>query len=50
VIDAEIIPKLRDISKNRIPYVFHTDHSIPQTVTADTYRYVLEVYRKHRRY
>ncbi|MFH1675612.1 MAG: uroporphyrinogen decarboxylase family protein, partial [bacterium] len=46
-IDAEILPKLDAIRKNRIPYVFHSDHSIPKTVNLDTYRYVLELFKKY---
>ena len=45
-IDAEIIPKLDAVRKNRVPYVFHSDHSIPKSVTLDTYRYVRDLHRK----
>jgi len=50
VIDAEVLPKLEAIRKNRIPFVFHSDHSIPRTVSLDTYRYALDLWKKHGRY
>lgn len=46
-IESEIIPKLRDIRLKRIPYVFHSDHSIPKTVKLETYQYILDVFRKN---
>jgi uroporphyrinogen decarboxylase len=49
-IDKEIIPKLQGIKDNKIPYVFHSDHSIPKTVKLDTYKYTLELFKKHGRY
>ena len=49
-IEKEIIPKLDDIRKNRIPYVFHSDHSIPRSVKLDTYKYALELFHKHGKY
>jgi uroporphyrinogen decarboxylase len=50
VIDAEVLPKLDAVRRNRIPYVFHSDHSIPGTVNLDTYRYVRDLHRKYGRY
>jgi uroporphyrinogen decarboxylase len=49
-LEAEIIPKLQSIRENRIPYVFHSDHSIPKTVKLDTYKYALDLYWKYGRY
>jgi len=49
-LDEEIIPKLNGIKKNRIPYVFHSDHSIPKTVKLETYKYALELFEKHGKY
>jgi uroporphyrinogen decarboxylase len=46
-IDEEILPKLKGIKENKIPYVFHSDHSIPKTVKLETYKYSLELYKKH---
>jgi uroporphyrinogen decarboxylase len=49
-LEKEIIPKLSDIRKNRIPYVFHSDHSIPKTVNLGTYKYAIELFHKHGSY
>ncbi|MBD3391133.1 MAG: hypothetical protein GF418_03665 [Chitinivibrionales bacterium] len=46
----EIVPKLKDISQKKIPFVFHSDHSIPKTVRLDTYRHALDLYHEHGRY
>lgn len=45
-IEGEILPKLGafDGSWN---YIFHSDHSIPQTVSFDNYRYSLELVRNY---
>jgi uroporphyrinogen decarboxylase len=45
-IRKEIETKLRRLREMRIPYVFHSDHSVPPTVTYDTYRYANEVFRE----
>ena len=47
VLDAEIFPKLEAIKRNRIPYIFHSDHSIPGSVRLETYEYALHLWRKH---
>jgi uroporphyrinogen decarboxylase len=49
-IDAEILPKLDGIREKRIPYVCHSDHSIPKTVKLETYKYVLKLFKKYGRY
>jgi uroporphyrinogen decarboxylase len=50
ILESEILPKLDLIRKNRIPYVFHSDHSIPKSVKLDTYRYSLELFHRHGHY
>lgn len=47
---AEILPKLQAIKELRIPYIFHSDHSIPPEVNYATYQYALELYRAHAAY
>jgi uroporphyrinogen decarboxylase len=47
VLEAEIVPKLEAIKRNRIPYIFHSDHSIPGSVRLETYEYALRLWRKH---
>jgi len=49
-LEAEVIPKLSAIKQKKIPYVFHSDHSIPETVHLDTYRYALELLKEYGRY
>jgi hypothetical protein len=48
--EDEILPKLRLVRRNRIPYIFHSDHSIPKSVRMQTYLYALELNRKYGRY
>lgn len=50
IVEEEIVPKLRFMSEHRIPYVFHSDHSIPPTVTFDTYSYMVDLLKKHGTY
>lgn len=47
---AEIVPKLQAVRAKRIPFIFHSDHSVPKTVRLATYEYALELYRAHGRY
>jgi len=46
-LEMEIIPKLDIIKEKRIPYVYHSDHSIPRSVSPETYQYSLELFKKH---
>lgn len=47
---GEIVPKLAALKEMRIPYVFHSDHSIPPTISYDTYRYAIDLLREHGTY
>lgn len=49
-IRSEIEPKLRAMRAMRQPYVFHSDHSIPPTITLESYRLGLEIFRENCRY
>ncbi len=49
-VDAEIIPKLKALKEMRIPYFFHSDHSVPPSINFDTYRYALDLLREHGMY
>jgi uroporphyrinogen-III decarboxylase len=40
----EIVPKLRELKRMRIPYFFHSDHSIPPTINLETYKYALQLF------
>jgi len=50
VIRAEIEGKLKVLRERRVPYVFHSDHSIPPDVRFETYQFVLELYRENADY
>lgn len=43
-VEEEIIPKLEYITK-RGRYIFHSDHSIPPTISFENYKYALEIVR-----
>ena len=45
-----IVPKLKALKELRAPYFFHSDHSIPPTVTLETYQYALELFRENSKY
>jgi uroporphyrinogen decarboxylase len=49
-LEEEILPKLSDIRKTRIPYVFHSDHSIPKSVKLETYKYAIELFHNYGHY
>jgi len=49
-LEAEIVPKLAAVRAKRIPFVFHSDHSMPRTVRLKTYESALELFRKYGRY
>jgi uroporphyrinogen-III decarboxylase len=49
-VDAEVLPKLRAVREQRIPYIFHTDHSVSPLVRIETYAYAVDLFRRHCRY
>ena len=49
-VEAEIAPKLRELKRLRVPYIFHSDHSVPPTVKYETYCHALRVFNEHRKY
>jgi len=46
-IDREILPKLQKIRAERIPYIFHTDHSISPVVKVKSYEHALKRFREN---
>ena len=46
-VEAEIVPKLAKLKEMRIPYVFHSDHSITPDVSLSTYQYALKLLREN---
>ncbi len=49
-IEKEILPKLERIRRERIPYIFHSDHSISTLVRIESYEYALKLFRENCRY
>lgn len=50
VVKEEIVPKLKALKKAKIPYFFHSDHSIPPSVNLETYNFALDLFRENARY
>jgi uroporphyrinogen decarboxylase len=46
----EIVGKLEALKRLRVPYIFHSDHSIPPDIRMATYQYALELFREHGTY
>jgi len=49
-VKEEIIQKLTEMKKMKIPYFFHSDHSIPPNISLKTYKYALKIFRENRSY
>jgi len=49
-IEEECLGKLNGMKKLRAPYVYMSDHSIPQSVTVKDYEYMLELFWDNCRY
>lgn len=49
-IRKEIAPKIKALKEMKIPYFFHSDHSIPPSISLETYRYALEVLKENWKY
>jgi len=47
---AEVEHKVRTMREMRIPYIFHSDHSIPPDIHFDTYRQAVEIFRENGKY
>jgi uroporphyrinogen decarboxylase len=49
-VEAEVAGKVKRLKEMRIPYVFHSDHSIPPNVSFATYMHALSVFKENWRY
>ena len=47
---AEVQRKMGGMIERRMPYILHSDHSIPPDVRMETYRYMLELHAEHGAY
>lgn len=45
LVTAEVETKIKTLRQKRIPYVFHSDHSIPPNVNYETYKHAVKVFR-----
>lgn len=50
LVEAEVVGKVRRLKELRIPYFFHSDHSVPPDITYDTYRYAVDLFRENGTY
>ena len=50
VIRKEVEWKVKTLRDRRVPYVFHSDHSIPPDVRFESYQFALEVFRENAAY
>ncbi|MDD5698421.1 MAG: uroporphyrinogen decarboxylase family protein [Victivallaceae bacterium] len=48
-VENEVITKIESV-KNKGRYLYHSDHSVPPTVSFDNYKYALELVRKYGKY
>lgn len=49
-VKAEIEHKVKALREMRIPYVFHSDHSIPPDIHLDTYQFAVDTFRSIGKY
>ena len=49
-VEAEVLRKVRAMREMRIPYAFHSDHSVPYSVEFGTYEHAVRVFRENSRY
>jgi len=49
-VESEVLPKLQAMKEMRVPYFFHSDHSIPPEVNLETYEYALSLFRENSSY
>ena len=49
-VEAEILPKLQAMKEMRMPYIFHSDHSIPPDMNLKTYEHALTLFRENNSY
>ncbi|GMV37475.1 MAG: hypothetical protein AMXMBFR61_19830 [Fimbriimonadales bacterium] len=49
-VEAEVLRKVRAMREMRVPYFFHSDHSIPPNIRYETYLFALELFRENRNY
>lgn len=49
-IHEEVVGKVAALRELRVPYFFHSDHSVPPTVRFQDYEYAIELFRSHSRY
>ena len=46
----EVLRKVRKLNEMKIPYFFHSDHSVPPTVNFKTYNEAVKIFRENSYY
>lgn len=49
-VDEEILTKIKKLKEMRIPYFFHSDHSLPPTIKFETYKHAVKIFRENSYY
>ncbi len=49
-VEDEVLGKVRWLRDHRVPYILHSDHSIPPRIRLDTYTYALQLFSENNRY
>ncbi|MCM8785798.1 MAG: hypothetical protein NC899_06140, partial [Candidatus Omnitrophica bacterium] len=49
-VEEEVLSKVKRLKEMKIPYFFHSDHSIPPTVNFKTYSYAIKIFRENSYY
>lgn len=47
---AEVLRKMGGMIERRLPYILHSDHSLPPDVRMATYEYMIELHKEHGQY
>lgn len=49
-VEQEVLGKIRKLKEMKIPYFFHSDHSIPPNVKFEIYKYAVKIFRENSQY
>ena len=49
-VEEEVLRKVRKLNEMKIPYFFHSDHSIPPTIKFKTYSHAVKIFRENSYY
>ncbi|MFN4227490.1 MAG: uroporphyrinogen decarboxylase family protein [Candidatus Ratteibacteria bacterium] len=49
-VEQEVLTKIKNLKELKIPYFFHSDHSVPPTVNFKTYSYAVKIFKENSNY